>query len=739
MINTTTSKIFLVVISLMYSFVLSGNTEVDPILQAQEKLEKAKADGNSQEIAEASFELANQFQDNHQFQKSRDQYLYTIEHLDSTNQIVHWAEVHRKLGDAYLRVGSFEESLNAFYISKSNFQKTKNHNRVGELNGRIANVLIAMGDITKAEKILTNAIQRLHKINTSDSMTLANLYLTLGIVNSKKADYKQAISNYEKAESIIITAENRERLLYVYNNISGAYLAYGNNPKALDYLQKTYRIAKEFNHKVGMVSSLGNMAMIAQTQEDHKKALDYLKQSKSINETIGDSAQLARILTNEGQSLKELGRLNEAIQHFEESLSLRRQIGDNPGIASTYLKLGTLNRMLGDHKNAEIYLSESLLIWEEAEDKKGIAECSQELGLLHFAKKNYSSAINFCLKGYKIATAKALIEELKGNCDCLSKAYKAIENYKMAFEYFEKYTDVRDSLFNKDRVEEMTRMEMKYAFDYERDSISIVQKNREALFDAEIQKQKIIRNNSLGGLAAGLLILFILGRNYQQKKKQNKILKEQKTIIKESLEEKEILLKEIHHRVKNNLQVVSSLLSIQSRATKDQSVMDAILEGKSRVQAMALIHQNLYQEGKLIGAYLPSYVNKLARDLLQSYQLSPGKINISQKVAPLTLDVETMVPLGLIINELISNALKYAFKGREGGQLQIEITENNNTLKVIVEDDGIGLSKDFKLEQNDSLGFKLVRAFVEKMKGQLEIKSEQGTSVRFQIPSYEKV
>jgi len=156
---------------------------------------------------------------------------------------------------------------------------------------------------------------------------------------------------------------------------------------------------------------------------------------------------------------------------------------------------------------------------------------------------------------------------------------------------------------------------------------------------------------------AAILLIGLLYRNQKQKK-----------LISIQNDEKDILLREIHHRVKNNLQVISSLLGIQSRSIKDVQAKQAIHEGRARVHSMSLIHQNLYKKDNLTGVDMRVYLNKLSTDLINTYNLSEGQIEIEKDIDELILDVEYVVPIGLIINELISNALKYAFPDQQNGK-----------------------------------------------------------------------
>ncbi len=208
----------------------------------------------------------------------------------------------------------------------------------------------------------------------------------------------------------------------------------------------------------------------------------------------------------------------------------------------------------------------------------------------------------------------------------------------------------------------------------------------------------------------------------------------QKTVISDALADRENLLKEIHHRVKNNLQVISSLLSMQSYQVKDDLVLDAIRESRNRVKSMALIHQSLYQEKDLSTIDSTMYISRLTQSLFHSYNIDTDRITLNTEIEPLQLDVDIMIPLGLILNELISNALKYAFTDGRAGSLKVRLAKDNEMISLEVTDNGVGISPDYDLEQTQSLGLTLVRDFCSKLNGVIKIIGNSGTTVSLTIP-----
>ena len=199
--------------------------------------------------------------------------------------------------------------------------------------------------------------------------------------------------------------------------------------------------------------------------------------------------------------------------------------------------------------------------------------------------------------------------------------------------------------------------------------------------------------------------------------------------IQESLREKETLLQEIHHRVKNNMAVIASLLKLQMQRIDDKQVRDALKDSQTRVYSMAAVHETLYSSGNLTDILVETFIGKIAKFVFQSYQTNSNQINLKTEIDSIRLSIEKAPPLGLAVNELVSNALKYAFVDDREGEIRIRIKRlHEENVEVIVEDNGIGMPKDLDWDNPEGLGLQLVKKLVEnQLDGTLDVISEQGT------------
>ena len=201
--------------------------------------------------------------------------------------------------------------------------------------------------------------------------------------------------------------------------------------------------------------------------------------------------------------------------------------------------------------------------------------------------------------------------------------------------------------------------------------------------------------------------------------------------IKASLKEKEVLLKEIHHRVKNNLQIISSLLKLQSRSIKDEQTLAMFNESQSRIRTMALIHESLYQSNDLSRINFAEYIQKLVANLLRSYEINSSAIKPVINVDNVFLEIDVAVPCGLIINELVSNSLKYAFPSGKEGKIQVDFSsENERNFTLSVSDNGVGLPKNLNILETKTLGLQLVNNLVDQLEGTVKNNVDGGTEFR---------
>nr|NIP38071.1 GAF domain-containing protein [Candidatus Dadabacteria bacterium]NIS07820.1 GAF domain-containing protein [Candidatus Dadabacteria bacterium]NIV42772.1 GAF domain-containing protein [Candidatus Dadabacteria bacterium]NIX14839.1 GAF domain-containing protein [Candidatus Dadabacteria bacterium]NIY21439.1 GAF domain-containing protein [Candidatus Dadabacteria bacterium] len=204
--------------------------------------------------------------------------------------------------------------------------------------------------------------------------------------------------------------------------------------------------------------------------------------------------------------------------------------------------------------------------------------------------------------------------------------------------------------------------------------------------------------------------------------------------IKKSLQEKEILLKEVQHRVKNNLQVISSMLDLQTDYVKDSGVSEMFVEAQKRVKSMALVHEQMYQSEILTDLDFSQYIENLGNYLFRIYGVNTKRISLETSIKEANIDFNRAILLGLIVNELISNSLKYAFDEDQKGYIKVILDSEDDHYILTTSDNGIGLPKNFRLRQTKSLGLQLVQALTNQLKGSIKIHRRKGTRFTIKFP-----
>jgi two-component sensor histidine kinase len=214
-------------------------------------------------------------------------------------------------------------------------------------------------------------------------------------------------------------------------------------------------------------------------------------------------------------------------------------------------------------------------------------------------------------------------------------------------------------------------------------------------------------------------VIVVIRNKTEEVENENKLI--------ESVKEKEILLKEVHHRVKNNLQIINSILNLQSSYLTDPKILEIITESQNRIRSMSYIHESLYQTKNFSSINFKDYIDNLITNLVYSYRVGSNVI-INKDIQDIDLPLDYSIPCGLILNELVTNALKYAYPNNKKGMVNISILKNNeNLIEMYIADNGIGLPKDFSIESTETLGLSLVHTLVDQIDGKLSVKNEVGT------------
>ncbi|MCK0145468.1 ATP-binding protein [Arenibacter sp. F26102] len=394
--------------------------------------------------------------------------------------------------------------------------------------------------------------------------------------------------------------------------------------------------------------------------------------------------------------------------------------------------IGKCHALLKEYDIAIPYLENSVTLINEFNKGKFSSEMVEntlELADCYLQKEDYEKAKEYLLNGLD----PIKIENILRKNRLLASYYDRIGDFKNSVEYLKRNVRIRDSLnrnessMKKQQLAAVAGQEIEYSKKMMEQQKKDLEQSRS---DLQAKEERI--NIVFISLIFTLLGFAGLVFAYLKSIKNQRLIAEQKRIIEASLVEKDSLLKEIHHRVKNNLQMVSSLLSLQTKNTRSKAAIEALEEGKSRVKAMALIHQKLYQNDDLSVIEMQGYIESLINSVQSVYKKGGHNINIAIDAEGVELDIDRAIPFGLILNELVSNSFKYAFPDDdENGKIYIHLRKTGSQEGYFeYTDNGIGLPEDTDDRANSSMGIRLMNRLVNQLQSKLNIdKTSEG--VRF--------
>lgn len=524
----------------------------------------------------------------------------------------------------------------------------------------------------------------------------------------------------------------------VYNLFSDGYTHTGNFADALKYALLAEKTALKLSDSSLQLSAIYNHVGMAYLNLQKKnnaaeyfyKGLEIAKKHKSTDyvRVIGDNLCSVFILQKKGNdALKILKEMQVNYPSYDEE----RQIKEN------YLFLG-IYRVLNNNEKATVYYNKLVAYYGKNAEKKA----ENRLPILrsfvryHYQLKNYNELYPLLHRLDSLATTAKNTIMLSDNYLIWFKADSSRGKYLDAIKHYQLHKNILDSIYKGETNRQINSLQVQYESNKKDKNIELL-KQQAKVQQIQIQKDNVVKYVFIGSVLVLILILGLLYNSFRLKKKKNEALEiqrqqinEQNELNKKMLIEKEWLLKEIHHRVKNNLQIVISLLNTQSAYLDNEDALMAIQNSQHRMHAMSLIHQKLYQSDNLSNIDMSWYIYELINYMKECYD-TDGKINFVLEIENTCLDVAQAVPLGLIINEAISNAIKYAFPLDRKGEIFISFKNSErDNYQLIISDNGVGLPENFNHAERDSLGMNLMTGLSAQIDGTFEMKNDNGLKIK---------
>ena len=596
---------------------------------------------------------------------------------------------------------------------------------------------------TDQDKCINLYLLCLQKSKTIKDKQRAGLALKgLGVAYDIKGNLDSCLFYLNDAYRIFIESGKKDWQSHVLNDIAIAWYYRGSYELALRNNITALKMRREIGDKVFISRSLNNLGLVYRARKDYKNAIASYQESLEIKKSLKDEQGRLNTTLNIGALYQNESKYDSSLLYAKQALVIATSLKSTEDIAGAKANIGAALMGLQYADEALIYLKDAEKISDENNFSNNLFTIYEATGEAFLNKNNQPQALFYFEKGLRLAQKKQRKESEKVFNKKLAAVYAATGNYATAFKHQAEANRIADEMLNEENLRQMNEMTQVYkTSEKEKEIVAL---NIQSEVDKKmISKRKNERNYFI------LIALFFLGmaflawQGFRLNKKKKEQLDVQHKIIEKALEDKEILIKEIHHRVKNNMQVVSSLLDLQSLTIKDVQASEAVKEGKNRVQSMALIHQNLYSEDNLKGIKAKEYIDNLMQSLCDSYNISNDKIKIVTDIEDLNLDVDTMIPLGLILNELLSNVFKYAFpkdamhKQTNIGELNLVLKKQNENLYMKVYDNGIGFPDGLDTKDSKSFGLKMIKAFAQKLKAKVDIYNNNGAVVEMLITKYQ--
>lgn len=651
-----------------------------------------------------------------------------------------------------------------YYSSVSNPNLVKSPEVLALLYRTIGVLEFYRGEIVNAKTAFRKAKDYYLEVN--EFKNAAGMAMNIGVMQEKIGYYDSAVINYKEALPIFEAENDVNSLASVYENIGLAHYRLSEYLITLQYFDKTDSLLKTVleDNDQRWIGLFVNRYLALFSLNRHDEALESLLKGLKIAEGNKDEDNIRRIYSRLAQVYEFKGEKEKFYNALITNKSFLKDSQKKFDIANVDLELGRYHQQYGNFDSAMYYAQKSYDMYVSNELSADMGSALSLMGNIEFQKENYSKALQHYEKAleslrtdqsisyagflfnigytyFKVAElSKALdfmeksldirkkindISGIKDSYQGLAEVYESKNDFKKAYEYFGLFYAYSDSLFNETKNKQLAQLEKQYETEKKDQEIAVLASENE-IQALRAQKQQTQIYLSIGGLILLIGLSSIFFRQSTIRKKNNQILEAKNKEIAKQNAERELLLKEIHHRVKNNLQIISSLLSMQTRSLQDTKAKDAMKESQSRVKTMALIHEKLYQYDNLAKINMKEYMQQLSDFLTQTYR-SEKQIRVNIDAEDINLDMDMAIPLGLITNELLSNSLKYAFQDKDGGEILITFIETEpGKYKLAVRDSGVGIDENLDIENSKSLGLKLVRTLTRQINGHLRISSNPG-------------
>jgi two-component sensor histidine kinase len=614
------------------------------------------------------------------------------------------------------------------------FSRQKNYLMLGESHYRQAGFYsLVEPEIQERIKCFNRSLEAFRK--GKHTIKEGSVLLALGEIYFIKGDAGHALSSLKQSLQTFQSVKY-ERLMGVYDLLGTLYTDLGAPEEGIKYGMLALKTAHALKDSSLEVCTYYNrVGMTHYAIGEYQKARENYENGLKIAIRLNDTESIHMIAANLGNALLRLKKYKEAtlfLNGIEKKYVLKDPYG-KLWIDRVYI---SIFRDLKQYDRATKYVNE-LLAMASGSTPEGDYRGKIYHALIRFYldKGDYTNATKFVDLHKAVAEKISSPEMVYLNHFWQSTLDSANRKYESALFHFQKYSAIRDSVFNETKSRQISQLEIIYETEKKEENITLLKKES-ALQQNMLAQASRIQNITYISIALLLTIIGLLIYGYRLIQKNNKNMAARQEEIKNKnislgrlLTEKDWLVKEIHHRVKNNLHMIVGLLESQSEFLKGDEAKVALVESQYRIQSMSMIHEKLYQTENLTSIEISPYIHELVRYLQDS--VDPGThIAFYLDIEPLEMNISHAIPLGLILNEAITNSIKYAFPGSGHGEITVSLEQYApNDFTLTIADNGIGLGPDFNKNRSGSLGLTLIRGLCDDIGGRLNIGGDGGTVI----------
>lgn len=592
------------------------------------------------------------------------------------------AEINSVQDNVEQAIRNYEESARLYEESGRSLEAAHVYTTLGKYETDFSRFDAAMVSFRKSDEIAKNSkLQVVH----------ANNMIGMGMVYAKQGELVNAQHNFVDALEVFETNNDSSGIADSWNGIGVVHWKEGKNAEAEDAYKKSLAIRIAIGDSLGIAASYSNLGVICRIQGRPEEGLANYRIALGIRERHNDLRGVSQVLFNIGSVLTDMNRNDEGLEYYNRSYAIKTRLGDHYGRLPYYLNTSELYGVMGKPADQEAML----------------------------------------LKGLDLADSLHAYDYTKAFTYGLSLFYASHKDFEKAYRYHTLYSDIKDTLLSRDKNAELARLQAGYDLSEKQRNIDQLKREQEKLKEKE-ERDALFRNALIVIIVIALLFSGYIVNRTIVLRRINVELEANRKLVEKREKEKEVLLREIHHRVKNNLQLTSSMLNLQAREVKDSEAVQALKDARDRIKAISIVHQELFSGDEIGVVRMEKYIPDLCQSILSSNP-SGKQIELQFDIIPVEIPIDASVTVGLVINEAVTNAIKHAFSGKESGTITVSCIANNDRLVISVQDDGKGLDEATISGLRSGFGMKLLKSLGTKLGSQTMITNNNGTRISIEL------